>query len=192
MEYQNNLKNEFKQIRPLGPDAAHDRTAPLDQALWRPAKPAHPGTESGLTRPSRLTGSKRRARPHRADAHGARGMAGLPRGRRWPRCTGKTTSSTSTSSRTRRAPTRRREAREATGHRERLWAHRRRGGGGVRHTTASLASGPADKRLERWDVAASGGDWKMAQGARLSPVKGVGAGRAKARWWLRAPSSVLA
>jgi hypothetical protein len=58
------------------------------------------------------------------------------------------------------------------------------GGEGVRHTTASLASGPADKRLERWDVAASGGDWKMAQGARLSPVKGVGAGRAKARWWL--------
>jgi hypothetical protein len=130
MEYQNNLKNEFKQIRPLGPDAAHDRTAPLDQALWRPAKPAHPGTESGLTRPSRLTGSTRRARPHCADAHGARGMAGLPRGRRWPRCTGKTTSSTSTSSHTRRAPTRRREAREATGHRERLWAHRRRGGGG--------------------------------------------------------------
>jgi hypothetical protein len=66
MEYQNNLKNEFKQIRPLGPDAAHDRTAPLDQALWRPAKPAHPGTESGLTRPSRLTGSPM-AEVHRQD-----------------------------------------------------------------------------------------------------------------------------
>jgi hypothetical protein len=39
----------------------------------------------------------------------------------------------------------------------------------------------------RWDVAVSGGDWKMAWGVRLSPVKGVGAGKAEARWWLRAP-----
>jgi hypothetical protein len=30
----------------------------------------------------------------------------------------------------------------------------------------------------------------MAQGARLSPVKGVGAGRAEARWRLRAPYGV--
>jgi hypothetical protein len=40
----------------------------------------------------------------------------------------------------------------------------------------------------RWDVATSGGDWKMAWGARLSLVKGVEAGRAEARWRLRAPS----
>jgi hypothetical protein len=44
----------------------------------------------------------------------------------------------------------------------------------------------------RWDVAASGGGWKTAWGARLSPVKGVGAGRAEARWWLRAPSGAPA
>jgi hypothetical protein len=31
----------------------------------------------------------------------------------------------------------------------------------------------------------------MAQGARLSPVKGVRAGRAEARWRRRAPSGVL-
>jgi hypothetical protein len=75
-------KTKFKQIRPLGPDAAHGRTAPLDQALLRPAKPAHSRTESGPTRPSRLTEPMRRARPHRADAHGARGTAGLPWGHR--------------------------------------------------------------------------------------------------------------
>jgi hypothetical protein len=82
--------------------------------LRRPAKPAHSKTESGLTQPSRLSAPTRRARPHRAGAHGARGMAGLPRGRRWPRCTGKSTLSTSTPTRTRRAPTRRRGARETT------------------------------------------------------------------------------
>jgi hypothetical protein len=136
-------KMKFKQIRPLGPDASNGRTAPLDQALLRPAKPAHSRTESGLTRPSRLTEPTRRAHPHRADAHGARGTAGLPRSRRQPRCTSKTTPSTSTSSRTRWAPTRRRGAHEATGCRERLRAHRWHWG--FRHTTASLASGPEGK-----------------------------------------------
>jgi hypothetical protein len=57
---------------------------------------------------------------------------------------------------------------------------------------ASRASGPVEKRPVRWDVAASGGDWKTARGARLSLVKGVGAGRAKARWRLRAPSGAPA
>jgi hypothetical protein len=36
----------------------------------------------------------------------------------------------------------------------------------------------------RWDVVARNTDWKMMQGAGLSPVKGVGAGRAEARWQL--------
>jgi hypothetical protein len=45
-------KMKFKQIRPLGPNAAHGRTAPLDPALLQPAKPAHSKTESGPTRPS--------------------------------------------------------------------------------------------------------------------------------------------
>jgi hypothetical protein len=35
-------------------------------------------------------------------------------------------------------------------------------------------------------------DWKTAQGARLSPVKGVGASRAEAKWQLQAPSGVPA
>jgi hypothetical protein len=35
---------------------------------------------------------------------------------------------------------------------------------------------------------ASGGDWKMARGVRLSPVKGVEEGRAEAQWRLRALS----
>jgi hypothetical protein len=48
-----------------------------------------------------------RACPHRAGAHGARGTVGLPRGHRRPRCIGKSTTSTTTSTRTRRAPTRR-------------------------------------------------------------------------------------
>jgi hypothetical protein len=39
----------------------------------------------------------------------------------------------------------------------------------------------------RWDVAASGGGCKTARGARLSLVKGVGAGGAEVWWWLRAP-----
>jgi hypothetical protein len=93
---------KFKQIWRLGPDAAHGRTALLDQALLRPAKPAHSRTESGPTRPSRLTEPTRM------------GCAGR-RGRRQLRCTDKTTPSTSTSSCTCRAPTRRRGAREATG-----------------------------------------------------------------------------
>jgi hypothetical protein len=38
----------------------------------------------------------------------------------------------------------------------------------------------------RWDAAASDRGWKMAQGARLSLVKGVGVGRAEAWWRLRA------
>jgi hypothetical protein len=45
-------KMKFKQIRPLGLNAAHGRTAPLDPALLRPAKPAHSKTEPGPTRPS--------------------------------------------------------------------------------------------------------------------------------------------
>jgi hypothetical protein len=61
-----------------------------------------------------------------------------------------------------------------------------------RHTTASLASGLVETRTVRWDVAANDGDWKMTQGARLSPVKGVGASRAKARGRLRAPSGAPA
>jgi hypothetical protein len=44
----------------------------------------------------------------------------------------------------------------------------------------------------RWDVAANGGGWKMARGARLSPVKGARVGRAEAQWWLQAPSGALA
>jgi hypothetical protein len=48
------------------------------------------------------------------------------------------------------------------------------------------------ERPVRWDVAASVGDWKTAWGARLSPVKGVGAGRVEAQWRLRAPSGTLA
>jgi hypothetical protein len=52
-------------------------------------------------------------------------MAGLPRGRRRPRCTDKSTPSTSTSMRTRQAPIRRHGAREVTGCRKRLRAHRR-------------------------------------------------------------------
>jgi hypothetical protein len=43
-------------------------------------------------------------------------------------------------------------------------------------------SSPVEKRAVRWDAAANGGGWKTAWGARLSPVKGVGAGRAEA-WW---------
>jgi hypothetical protein len=151
----------------------------------RPSKPAHPGTESGRSRPSWLTRSTRKACPHRADAHGACGTVSLLWGRQRPRCTGETTPSTSTSSHTRRAPTRQRGAREVTGRREQLWAHRRRGR--FRHTTASRSFGSMEKRPVRWDVAANGGDWKMARGARLSPVKGVGADRADARWRLRAP-----
>jgi hypothetical protein len=77
-----------------------------------------------------------------------------------------------------------------TGRRERLWAHRRRGQ--FQHTTASHASGPMEKRPVRWDVAASSGDWKMAWGARLYPVKVVGVGKAEARWWLRASSGAPA
>jgi hypothetical protein len=37
----------------------------------------------------------------------------------------------------------------------------------------------------RWYLAASGGDWKMAWGARLSPVKGVGPGRASTSSYAR-------
>jgi hypothetical protein len=44
----------------------------------------------------------------------------------------------------------------------------------------------------RWDAVASGGGWKTVRGARLSPVKGVRAGRAEARWRLRAPSGAPA
>jgi hypothetical protein len=43
---------KFKQVRPLGPNAAHGRTVPLDPALLRPAKPAHSKTEPGPTQPS--------------------------------------------------------------------------------------------------------------------------------------------
>jgi hypothetical protein len=39
-----------------------------------------------------------------------------------------------------------------------------------------------EKRPVRWDVAASGGHWKMARGGQLSPVKGVKVGKAEA-WW---------
>jgi hypothetical protein len=85
---------------------AHGRTT-AGPALRRPARLAHSKTESGLTQPSRLSAPTRRARPHRAGALGARGTAGLPRGRRRPRCTGKSTLSMSTSTCTRRAPTRR-------------------------------------------------------------------------------------
>jgi hypothetical protein len=134
--------------------------------------------------------STHNARPRRTDVHGARGTVSLPRGRRWPRCTGETTPSTSTSSCTRRAPTRWWGAREVTGNRERLWAHWRRGQ--FWHMTNSHGSSHVDIQPVRWDAAASGGGWKTTHGARLSPVKGVGAGRAEARWWLRAPSSAPA
>jgi hypothetical protein len=83
--------------------------------LRRPAKLAHSKTESGPTQRSRLSASTRRARPHPAGAHGARGTAGLPRGRRRPRCTEKSTLSTSTPTCTHRAPTRWRGARKTTG-----------------------------------------------------------------------------
>jgi hypothetical protein len=136
---------KFKQIRPLRPNAAHGRTAPLDPALLRLAKPAHSKMEPDPTQPSRLTEPTRRARLHRAGAHGARRTAGLPRGRRRSRCTGKSTPSTSTSTRTRRAPTRRRGAHEATGHRERLRAHRRRGG----FTGTTLPSLPVRRGNDR-------------------------------------------
>jgi hypothetical protein len=53
----------------------NDATEP---ALRRPAKPAHSKMESGPTQPSRLSAPTRRARPHRAGAHGARGTAGSP------------------------------------------------------------------------------------------------------------------
>jgi hypothetical protein len=56
--------------------------------------------------------------------------------------------------------------------------------------TTSRASGPVEKRPMRWDAAASGGGWKMVRGVRHSPVKGVGVGRAEARWLLQAPSGV--
>jgi hypothetical protein len=46
--------------------------------------------------------------------------------------------------------------------------------------TASRASDLVEKRLMRWDAAASEGGWKMAWGAWLSLVKGVGAGRVEA------------
>jgi hypothetical protein len=57
---------------------------------------------------------------------------------------------------------------------------------------ASRGSSPVEKRHVRWDAATSGGGWKMTRGVRLSPVKGVGVGRAEARWWLRAPSGAPA
>jgi hypothetical protein len=62
--------------------------------MRQPTKPAHSETESGPTQPSRLSAPTRRARPHRAGAHGARGTAGLLRGRWRPRCTEKSTLST--------------------------------------------------------------------------------------------------
>jgi hypothetical protein len=105
---------------------------------------------------------------------------------RWPRCTGETTPSTSTSTCTHQTPTQWRGAREVTGRWERLWAHRRCGR--FRHTRASRASRPVEKQPVRWDAATSSGGWKTARGARLSPVKGVEAGRVEVRWRLRAPS----
>jgi hypothetical protein len=132
----------------------------------RPSKPAH--ADAGT-----------RARSHRVNTHGARGMASLLRGHRRPRCTGETTPSTSTSSRTRQAPKRRWGAHGVMGHRERLWAHCQRGR--FRHSMTSRAFGSVEKQPERWDVATSSRDWKTAQGARLSPVKGVGASRAEQR-----------
>jgi hypothetical protein len=126
--------------------------------------------------------STRKAHPRHADVHGAQGTVSLPRGRRRLRCTDETTLSTSTSSRTRWVPTQWREAREVTRRQERLRAHRRRKR--FRHMTASRGSSPMEKRPVRWDAATSGGGWKTVRGARLSPVKGVGVGRAEVRWWL--------
>jgi hypothetical protein len=44
----------------------------------------------------------------------------------------------------------------------------------------------------KWDAAASNGGWKTARRARLSPVKGVGVGRAAVWRRLRAPSDATA
>jgi hypothetical protein len=99
---------------------AHGRTALLGWPCGGLSSRPTPERSPARHYPSRLSAPTRRARPHRAGAHGARKTAGLPRGRRRPRCTDKTMPSTSISTRTRRAPTRRRGARETTRHRKRL------------------------------------------------------------------------
>jgi hypothetical protein len=121
MKYQNKLeKRNFKQNPASWAGCGPCPNGAAGLALRPPAKPTHSETASGPTQPSRLSAPTRRACPHRADAHGAHETAELPRGRRRPRCTGKTTPSTSTFTCTRRAPTQRRGAHETTRHRKRL------------------------------------------------------------------------
>jgi hypothetical protein len=115
MKNQNKLETEFlNKIRPLGPDAAHDRTTPLGWPCGRLL--SQPTLQWSLARHCPAGYRRQRAeRVHTAPMHME---SGERRGRRRPRCTDKTTPSTSTSTRTRRAPTRWRGAHETTGRRK--------------------------------------------------------------------------